>query len=160
MPTISLREILKYRNEPLIRAFAKKKQLTLAESEDIFLELLKWLWFLANRDTKNSLLPEGFPTFKEQGPIDAFWHEFILDTRAYQEFCDQYFGIFLHHVPTPDGMEGASHSMAQLDPVKMQAITKSLIIRAMHEVHDAFGKETMLLWYVELPRRFPHLVGL
>lgn len=31
--------------------------------------------------------------------VDAAWHEFILDTRAYQIFCDQAFDRFLHHTP-------------------------------------------------------------
>ena len=30
---------------------------------------------------------------------DDLWHEFILYTRAYQEFCRQAFGGFLHHTP-------------------------------------------------------------
>jgi hypothetical protein len=31
--------------------------------------------------------------------VDALWHEFVLHTRDYQEFCDQALGRFLHHVP-------------------------------------------------------------
>ncbi len=30
---------------------------------------------------------------------DELWHEFILYTRAYQEFCGKAFGGFLHHTP-------------------------------------------------------------
>lgn len=30
---------------------------------------------------------------------DELWHEFILYTRAYQEFCGKAFGAFLHHTP-------------------------------------------------------------
>jgi hypothetical protein len=30
---------------------------------------------------------------------DDLWHEFILYTRAYQDFCAQAFGDFLHHSP-------------------------------------------------------------
>ena len=30
---------------------------------------------------------------------DDLWHEFILYTRAYRDFCDQAFGGFLHHTP-------------------------------------------------------------
>jgi len=30
---------------------------------------------------------------------DDLWHEFILHTRAYQEFCRKAFGSFLHHTP-------------------------------------------------------------
>jgi hypothetical protein len=31
--------------------------------------------------------------------VDDLWHEFILYTRAYEEFCDKAFGRFLHHTP-------------------------------------------------------------
>ena len=31
--------------------------------------------------------------------VDALWHEFILHTRAYQEWCDVALGRFLHHTP-------------------------------------------------------------
>lgn len=31
--------------------------------------------------------------------VDALWHAFILDTRAYQRFCRDAFGRFLHHSP-------------------------------------------------------------
>ena len=31
--------------------------------------------------------------------VDALWHEFILDTRAYHDFCSQAFGAYFHHLP-------------------------------------------------------------
>lgn len=31
--------------------------------------------------------------------VDELWHEFILYTRAYEAFCRQAFGHFLHHTP-------------------------------------------------------------
>lgn len=158
MPTASLQEVLTYQNELLVRRFSAKRKLTLAESEDLFHELLKWLWFLANRDTNSSQFPEGFPTLRVQGPIDAFWHEFILDTRSYRIFCEDYFGLFLHHIPTPEVIEVASPSIAHQDPTKMRELTKSLVTHAMQEVHDVMGKETMMRWYVELPQRYPQLV--
>lgn len=33
------------------------------------------------------------------GPIDLFWHQHILDTRAYATDCQAVFGFFLHHYP-------------------------------------------------------------
>ena len=33
------------------------------------------------------------------GDIDLFWHQHILDTRAYAKDCDHNFGEFLHHFP-------------------------------------------------------------
>lgn len=31
--------------------------------------------------------------------VDDAWHTFILFTRAYEQFCRQAFGRFLHHTP-------------------------------------------------------------
>ena len=31
---------------------------------------------------------------------DALWHAFIVDTQAYQRFCQQAFGRFFHHIPS------------------------------------------------------------
>jgi len=48
--------------------------------------------------------------------IDLVWHEFILSTRAYEEFCRQAFGSFLHHTPaeamkqTRKGSEGVKRT--------------------------------------------------
>jgi hypothetical protein len=34
--------------------------------------------------------------------VDDAWHAFILDTQAYERFCRQAFGRFLHHKPAGD----------------------------------------------------------
>ena len=31
--------------------------------------------------------------------VDSVWHEFILFTREYADFCQAAFGAFIHHVP-------------------------------------------------------------
>jgi len=35
--------------------------------------------------------------------VDQMWHDHILDTRSYQEMCENVFGRFLHHKPDGDG---------------------------------------------------------
>ena len=48
--------------------------------------------------------------------VDEAWHEFILSTRQYEEFCQNAFGRFLHHTPaeamkTPtDAQNGIRHA--------------------------------------------------
>ena len=32
-------------------------------------------------------------------PVDAFWHNHILDTQKYAPDCEKVFGFFLHHFP-------------------------------------------------------------
>lgn len=31
--------------------------------------------------------------------VDAVWHQYILFTRQYRDFCDAFFGHFVHHAP-------------------------------------------------------------
>jgi hypothetical protein len=35
--------------------------------------------------------------------IDIAWHEFMLHTEAYQQFCATHFNTFIHHRPGSDG---------------------------------------------------------
>jgi len=44
---------------------------------------------------KGGLKPVSMPS----EVVDELWHEFILYTRSYKEFCDGAFGSFLHHSP-------------------------------------------------------------
>lgn len=34
--------------------------------------------------------------------VDEVWHEFILHTKNYAEFCEKYIGFFLHHTPNDE----------------------------------------------------------
>lgn len=36
---------------------------------------------------------------------DELWHEFILHTKAYCEFCEKTFGKYIHHNPTESNVE-------------------------------------------------------
>ncbi len=51
---------------------------------------------------------------------DDLWHEFILHTRAYQEFCDNAFGSFLHHTPAVALADGRKKDNAGLRRVWLQ----------------------------------------
>lgn len=70
------------------------------------------------------------------GPIDEFWHAHILDTRAYEQDCNQLFGYFLHHFPY-FGMRGAE------DYANLQtAFDKSRELFINHFGIDPSGGET------------------
>ena len=48
------------------------------------------------------LLHALFPTKPIAMPsqlVDKLWHAFILDTKAYQAYCEQAFGKLFHHIP-------------------------------------------------------------
>jgi hypothetical protein len=44
--------------------------------------------------------------------VDEAWHEFILMTRRYEEFCTQAFGRYLHHAPAGQTQEREDKSLA------------------------------------------------
>jgi hypothetical protein len=58
---------------------------------------------------------------------DELWHEFILYTKAYQQFCDRAFGKFLHHTPAIALAQGAKDSNAALRRVWWQACKEEKI---------------------------------
>lgn len=33
---------------------------------------------------------------------DSFWHAFILHTEIYTDFCQYFFGYYLHHIPSDE----------------------------------------------------------
>lgn len=48
------------------------------------------------------------------GPIDAFWHQHILDTRRYGPDCERVLGQMLHHYPY-FGLKGEKDAAARDD---------------------------------------------
>lgn len=61
--------------------------------------------FLLFEDTKKFLYLVGINPHERLGPpaaVDQGWHVFLLFTQDYADFCQQYFGRFLHHKPHVD----------------------------------------------------------
>jgi len=52
-----------------------------------------------------SLVPSNTPTnyvVMFQTPVEEAFHAFVLNTRAYAAFCEQFMGFFFHHDPLTD----------------------------------------------------------
>lgn len=83
-----------YMNENVVKKIATENNIKYEVAIEKFKTLLKFLEFCTK--TKYPCLPS-----KE---IDEMWHDFILFTKDYSEFCITYFGKFIHHYPM-DGSE-------------------------------------------------------
>lgn len=82
--------------------------------------------------------------------VDVAWHEFILSTRAYDEFCQEAFGRFLHHTPAegmkhagsgPEGIKRAwklSCALEGLDPRKPQRLPLLFALDADLNIPNGF----------------------
>lgn len=84
-----LDRVMKFRHVGLLYRFQDKLGTTPEEAEKLFNDMKQFL-FLAGTVSGPLAPPEK---------IDEAWHNFILFTKDYQEFCRRYFGKFIHHVP-------------------------------------------------------------
>jgi hypothetical protein len=75
----------------LARLAVKHPQLTLKQQQLVTRGLRQF--FLCN------LMAKGAFVSMPSKAVDDLWHEFILFTRHYNNFCQKAFGKFLHHTP-------------------------------------------------------------
>jgi hypothetical protein len=127
----SLAEVLAFRHPGVIRRYCKDHGASPAEAEEVFHEMLKWL-YLGSRCTAGcAMTPEIIK-------LDWMWHAFLLFTQDYAAFCDRYFGFFVHHVPEDKADE----------PASPEAVREQLE-RQYARVYDLLGEQTLLAWYDE-----------
>jgi hypothetical protein len=133
---VALDEVLGYRHPGVLVCYCKDHNVSREEAEEVFREMLKWL-YLCYRSTNAG--PEGVccAVFPEITKIDWMWHAFILFTRDYADFCDRYFGFFLHHVPAEAETEV---------PVDEEA-SQAELEKQYPLVYDVLGEETPVAWY-------------
>jgi hypothetical protein len=67
-----------------------------ASAQSALLEAIRFLFLVAGH-TNGRLTPSH--------RVDLTWHEFILFTKAYREFCERHFGRFIDHHPGGSGSE-------------------------------------------------------
>jgi len=79
---------LNYQNKSIVERLATEGGMSFEEAETLFRDTLKFL-SLTGSGVKLS------PTEK----IDLGWHNFILHTKEYTNFCEDCFGQFIHHEP-------------------------------------------------------------
>lgn len=74
----------------LITNFCQEHQVSEEEATERFEETKKFLYICARRRSESYA-----PSIK----IDEMWHQFILHTTSYFEFCEKA-GGYLHHIPS------------------------------------------------------------
>jgi hypothetical protein len=72
----------------IIEYYSLKKNLPFEKASLLFEKLENFLFGVVNNGIK-------IPTVE----VDDLWHTFILDTKLYQKYCIDNFGIFIHHNP-------------------------------------------------------------
>lgn len=139
-----LEAVLKYKNPAVLKLYNQNHPNNQLPAEQAFEEVVKYLWLskkhtldrLADKDNPN--LPERFFMVRSMQEIDEMWHEFILFTENYSDFCMQYFGEYMHHLPNLFDNRPRPRDEVERDIEKM-----------LHYIHAHLGEETVRTWFID-----------
>jgi len=84
-----LNDVLNYDNNDVLNKIINTCNLSKNEAKQLFFDLKAFLYLATISKEKIA------PTVR----IDNAWHAFLLHTKDYGSFCQQYFGKFIHHSP-------------------------------------------------------------
>jgi hypothetical protein len=148
LPTCSLEHALSYWNEDILHRFNGVFGTTLEEATELFEETKKWLWV--------SSLPHApqLVVTSEMLILDEMWHNFILFTQEYIEYCQSRFGRYLHHGPTKRSQTELADREYEADPQKFLERHAALVRQQRAFLYDELGEETVVRWYAEYPLRY------
>ncbi len=90
----TLEEVLGYQNPSVVLRIQRELGVEMPKAQEFFADLKRFLWLIANSSVE-CLVPSPV--------VDEAWHSFVLFTQEYADFCDHYFGRFIHHSPVHQG---------------------------------------------------------
>lgn len=145
MHATTLTGLLQYRNEDVLSRFTDLFEVTEAEAEDIFTETKKFLFICRQPGV---FIPD------ELLIVDEMWHNFILFTATYQDFCTHYFGGYLHHTPASKA-EKAKHKEALAANVQAtRTAFNEKLAKLMSVTYDQLGRDTVVKWFQQYPAQY------
>lgn len=137
-----LDHLLKYHHEPVIQAFVRNLNMPESQAKELFQDMLIYLWISTKHALDKKANPDdpaldfSFVMHEEMRQIDEMWHQFILYTRSYSDFCQHYFGQFIHH--EPDIALGSAPEEKQFS----EDMEKYLLY-----IIDNLGEEILYRWF-------------
>lgn len=138
-------------DEVVISGFMDRYDVTKEEAGEIFQETKKFLTLAAELQES-----EGISLFIDQPLliIDEMWHNFILHTKQYFQFCFSRFNKFLHHVPTSRSQKKEIELQFKKNPSQLIEEAKIKLEQQYSFIYDKYGSETLLKWYEEWPSKY------
>jgi hypothetical protein len=142
---IDLKQLLNYKNKKVISRYRDEYHTSTTLAKSVFMELLKYFWLCRKHASdkfhfpKNDSLNFTCVIHNEMEDIDNMWHTFLLFTRDYHEFCNDYLnGIFFHHDPLP---------------IKQRSVSKKNYEKELNKylsyIYENLGEETLVKWFKE-----------
>lgn len=76
--------------------------------------------------------------------VDNLWHSFILFTAEYDDFCNKYIGVFVHHVPEVDDDENMSLEEQEESLKEFRVFVKNYEQTFHEEIHPIWFSDMKL----------------
>lgn len=145
--------VKKYKHQGVIDRFSELYGVDLSESEQIFEDMKLWLVLAKVAKIENS--NKSFVIDNALLVIDEMWHNFILFTKDYSAFCDNYFGHYLHHSPTSvEETNRQKEIFVNMSIEERQSYMMEKLRWQYEFTMVKLGKETFVRWYQYYPNKF------
>ncbi|MBD2868334.1 glycine-rich domain-containing protein [Paenibacillus arenilitoris] len=92
---------------------SRVKDRVLREHPNVSEREWNWTWFELKRYFLMCGVLRGVPMYS--GQADAAWHEFLMFTREYEQFCTRFCGEMIHHAPHAPGAQPHPDERAWFD---------------------------------------------
>ncbi|WP_291960115.1 hypothetical protein [Maribacter sp.] len=153
---MELKEILKYENEDVVYRFQKLFEVKEEEAIELFRDTLRWLYAI---DLNNKLFTSGEIDFTigindDLLILDEMWHNFILFTKEYDSFCNDYFGYFIHHQPMTKIKSIQENDEIISNYENIQNERKLFFKKQYSFIYDLLGKDILVKWHKEWPIKY------
>jgi hypothetical protein len=118
----SLDSVMAYQHPQLLTRLEERIGLDIAVARQLFEETKRFLYLCATSDSPMA------PTAR----IDEVWHNFMLYSEDYTQFCESQFGFVIHHRPWSNAEVAASDW--------------SIVHRTRRRAEDVFGPDLSSDW--------------
>jgi len=141
----TLVELEEFKNDDIVHRFLETWDIPMADAEELFEDMKKWLWLCAYAEENRGKVFMGFGQSTKL--IDEMWHTFILFTKEYHDFCLRYFGKYIHHEPTPKRVYDQTLARYERNPDMVMEENREVFTKQYELVYDVLGEEILVKWY-------------
>lgn len=144
--------VVTYKNENLVKYVAELKNISAEEAAKRLIDLYRWLWLSSLRNhlyTQHESVPDSLMIGPELGFIDDLWHAFILFTRDYQTFCQEYLGGMIHHDPLEQEVKESFRILCETDPEAAREVRKKEMRPQLEFIQKHLGEDVLKSWYLK-----------
>lgn len=136
-----LNAMLSHNAQRIVEKVSVEFNVDIETAEELFRETIKFLWIFVKypQDCGQKYHVGGAGI----SILDDVWHIFILHTKEYSDFCEQFFGQYLHHWPSN-----------QQESKLLGEHFEQIQLTQLEYICDTLGPETGDLWFNQYPTKF------